>query len=165
MMHVVCDDDCIDKIMTNLKVIGKIGPGFKINTKGKYLQLDDTTYWQGFIRWYRGDSRSTMYERVHATIVSSLKVVSMAINDFREVPDIPQRLYNDCSPRDFLVIMYDILGNSRNGLENLKDTYDPDPTLSSRLEMDIISVRNQLTKIKTNLGDSIQDNSRQSLDI
>jgi len=36
----------------------------KINTKDKYLKLDDTTWWQGVFRWYRGDSRITMYEKI-----------------------------------------------------------------------------------------------------
>ena len=153
MKHVICDDDCIDKLLTNLKVIGKIGPGFKINTKGKYIQLDDTTYWQGFTRWYRGDSRDTMYEKIHSTINSCNKVILMAINDYGEDPSKSFSIYNDCSPQDFLSIIYDILRNAKNGLENLKDTYNSDPTLSSRLEIDIISIRNQLQLLFETLGD------------
>lgn len=152
MKHVICDDDCIDKLLTNLKVIGKIGPGFKINTKGKYIQLDDTTYWQGFTRWYRGDSRDTMYEKIHNTIVSCNKVIMMVINDFKEDPNKVSHLYNDCTPSDFLEIMYNILRNAKNGMECLKDTYNSDPTLSSRLEIDIISVQNQIFLINSTIN-------------
>ena len=152
MKHVICDDDCIDKLLTNLKVIGKIGPGFKINTKEKYIHLDDTTYWQGLLRWYRGDSRDTMYEKIHSTIISSNKVVLMAINDYNEQPNLCCPIYNDCNPTDFLGIIVDILKNSKNGLENLKDTYNSDQTLSSRLEIDILSIKNQINMIEEKLG-------------
>jgi len=152
MHHIVCDDDCVDKLMTNLKVIGKIGPGFKIDTKGKYLKLDDTTYWQGATRWYRGDSRDTMYEKVHSNILSSLKIINMAINDNISNPDTPLTIYNNVSPTDFLVTMHDILKNTRIGLENLRDTYNADSTLTSRLEMDIISVQNQVALILKNVN-------------
>lgn len=153
MNTIVCDDDYINKLLTNLKVIGKIGPGFKINTKGKYLQLDDTTYWQGLLRWYRGDSRNTMYEKVHSTISASQKIVNMLIRDLNYNPEEPKEIYNNCTPGDFLRIVYQILKGAKSGMESLKDTYDPDPTLSSRLEMDIISVSNQLLQIDRTLNE------------
>lgn len=149
MKHIICDEDHVDKTMTNLKVIGKIGPGFKVNTKGKYLQLDDTTYWQGVMRWYRGDSRTTMYEKIHSTVHSSLLIVNMAITDLEDSPDKVFMIYHNCTPSEFLKIMLDILKSSRVGMDNLKDTYDPDPTLSSRLEMDILSVKNQINIISS----------------
>lgn len=165
MNHIVCDNDCIDKLMTNLKVIGKIGPGFKIDTKGKYLKLDDTTYWQGALRWYRGDNRDTMYEKVHSTILSSLKIITMAIKDIKENSQIPMDIYNSVSPEDFIITMYDILKNSKVGLENLKDTYNSDSTLTSRLEMDIISVQNQLILISKNVEIPRNFQERNSFDV
>lgn len=152
MKHIICEEDHVDKTMTNLKVIGKIGPGFKVNTKGKYLQLDDTTYWQGATRWFRGDSRNTMYEKIHSTIHNSFTIINMAISDYRENPNQSQGIYHNTTPGDFLVTMSEILQQTKIGMENLKDTYDPDPTLSSRLEIDILSVRNQLSSINSLLG-------------
>jgi hypothetical protein len=138
----ICDEDYVNKTMTNLKVIGKIGPGSKVNTKGKYLQLDDTTYWQGALRWYRGDNRDTMYGTIHNTIRNSLKIVNMAISI--ENPNQCMEMYNNCTQLDFIGTMYEILKESLIGMENLKDTYDPDPGMSSRLEMDILLIKNQL---------------------
>lgn len=155
MKHIICDEDHVDKTMTNLKVIGKIGPGFKVNTKGKYLQLDDTTYWQGALRWFRGDSRTTMYEKIHSTVHSSLLIVNMAISDYIENPNESIVIYYNSTPHEFLTIMYDILKSAKVGMDNLKDTYDPDPTLSSRLEMDILSVKNQLTTISNKISNII----------
>lgn len=152
MKHIICEEDHVDKTMTNLKVIGKIGPGFKVNTKGKYLQLDDTTYWQGAMRWFRGDSRNTMYEKIHSTIYNSFTIINMAISDYRENPHQSSGVYQNSTPGDFLLTMSEILQQTKIGMENLKDTYDPDPTLSSRLEIDILSVRNQLSSINSLLG-------------
>lgn len=152
MNPIICDDECVERLITNLNVLGKIGPNFKINTKEKYLQLDDTTYWQGVVRWWRGDSRKTMYEKIHSTIVTSLRVITMAIGDFNERPDQLMTVYNDNTPREFLTLMYEVLHKTKTGLENLRDTYDNDPTLASRLQMNVNSIKNQIMLISRSTG-------------
>lgn len=150
MNRVICDDHWLERLMTNLRVLGKLGPGFKINTKGRYLKLDDTTYWQGVTRWYRGDSRDTMYEKVHTSVTSVNKLLTLLLEDIRVAPDIQNEFYGDCTPRVFMGILGDVLESAKLGLDNLKDTYENDPTLASRLEMDIANIKNQINIIQHN---------------
>lgn len=143
--------DCTEKLIIDLKVISKIGPGSKINTKEKYLELDDTTWWQGALRWYRGDSRQTTCDKIHLTILYSSSIVNLAINDLKDKLESPLPMYLDSTPLEFLEIMLKNLESAKIGLENLKDTYIHDTTLSSKLEMDISSVIRQISTISKNI--------------
>jgi len=140
--------DCIEKLIIDLKVISKIGPGTKINTKEKYLELDDTTWWQGALRWYRGDSRQTSSDKIHTTINSCSTIINLAIQDLNEKLSIPLPMYLDSTPEDFLEIMLTNLKSAKIGLENLKDTYIHDITLSSKIEMDISSINRMINLIE-----------------
>lgn len=142
--------DCIEKLIIDLKVISKIGPGTKINTKEKYLELDDTTWWQGALRWYRGDSRQTSSDKIHTTITSCSTIINLAIQDIKEKLSVPLPMYLDSTPEEFLEIMLTNLKSAKIGLENLKDTYIHDTTLSSKLEMDISSVNRMINLIEKN---------------
>lgn len=140
--------DSTEKLLIDLKVISKIGPGTKVNTKEKYLELDDTTWWQGAIRWYRGDSRQTSSDKIHNTVMSCSTIVNSAVNDYKESLKSPLPMYLDSVPEDFLLLMYHNLKLARTGIENLKDTYIHDTTLSSKLEMDIASLSRQILTIE-----------------
>jgi len=140
--------DCIEKLIIDLKVISKIGPGTKINTKEKYLELDDTTWWQGALRWYREDSRQTSSDKIHTTINSCSTIINLAIQDLNEKLSIPLPMYLDSTPEDFLEIMLTNLKSAKIGLENLKDTYIHDITLSSKIEMDISSINRMINLIE-----------------
>lgn len=144
----MCNVDCVEKLMIDLKVLSKIGPGSKINTKEKYLELDDTTWWQGAIRWYRGDSRQTTSDKIHTSVMGCSSIINSAINDYKDNLDTPLPMYLDSTPEDFLILMFGNLSGARIGIENLRDTYIHDNTLSSKLEMDIASVKRQLSLIE-----------------
>lgn len=143
--------DSTEKLLIDLKVISKIGPGTKVNTKEKYLELDDTTWWQGALRWYRGDSRQTSSDKIHNTVASCATIINSAINDYKEKLQSPLPLYLDSLPEEFLILMHNNLKAARVGLENLKDTYIHDTTLSSKLEMDIASLSRQILSIEKNI--------------
>jgi len=140
--------DCIEKLMIDLKVISKIGPGSKINTKEKYLEIDDTTWWQGALRWYRGDSRQTTSDKIHITISSCSHVINNAISEYRENQDTPIPMFLNSSPKDFLIMIHTGLKGANTGVENLRDTYIHDNTLSSKLEFDILSISRQINLIE-----------------
>lgn len=155
----MCDIEYADKLITDLGVIGKIGPGTKINTKNKYLKLDDTTWWQGATRWYRGDSRDTTYDKIHLAISNSYRFIKLALEDISKNPYETSSIYMENTPGEFLIILSDILRKAKTGIENLRDTYIHDSTISSRFEKDIISIRNQLSVINKTVGSSERSNS------
>ncbi len=111
----MCDTDCVEKLLTDLNVLGKIGTGFKINTKDKFLKLDDTKWWQGALRWYRGDSRDTMYEKVHTTVNNSLRFLNLAITDLKKTNNSTVSVYMNSTPENFLRILFDILKKTKVG--------------------------------------------------
>ena len=151
MLKSMCSVECVKTLLVNLKVLGKIGPGSKINTKEKYLELDDTTWYQSALRWYRGDSRYTTSDKIQTTIKKSSIIVNNAIKDLHENGDYLSEKYINSTPEDFLTLVLGILKNAKIGVENLKDTYVHDTTLSSQLEMDISSLDRQIKTIEKNL--------------
>ena len=66
-------------ILINLKVIGKIGPGDKINTKKKHFDKDNTSWYQPFLRLYRGDSRECSINQVNCLINEANNLITVAI--------------------------------------------------------------------------------------
>jgi hypothetical protein len=144
----MCSSECVENLMINLRVIGKIEPGFKINTKETHLELDNTTQWQFLLRWYRGDSRYTTIGKIHSIITNSSHIINQAINDFTDKIFSPMEMYLNNTPEGFLKIMLNILLDTEIGLKNLRDTYKQYITTSSKLEMEIESTNRQINSIK-----------------
>lgn len=132
--------DRVETLMVNLRVLGKVGPGMKVNTKEKYLEIDDTQWYQSFLRWFRGDKRDSAVDKIH-TIAQDIGIlINTAIRDIRENRNDPSDLYMGSSPEEFLYTIAVIVDAAKTGIENLKDTYHHDTTLASKLELIVDSL-------------------------
>lgn len=134
-------DEIIEEVLINLRVMGKIEPLMKLNTKEKYLELDESVWWtQGLYRTIRGDSKKTALSKIHNTITKSMMILNLVLNNHLSI--------SFTTKNEFVSDMYKILEKTHQGLNNLADTYSKHKTFTSELELDIESVKRQLQLIR-----------------
>ena len=63
-------------------------------------------------------------------------------------------MYLEMKPLDFIEDLRNILLNTKKGIQSLKDTYNYDTTLSSKLEMDINLIKRQIKNIENILKEN-----------
>ena len=131
-------------ILINLKVIGQIGPGDKINTKKKHFDIDNTSWYQSFLRLYRGDPLECSINQVHYLINEANNLITVAIKSTQTfiTSETDEFFYKNFSPNEFLKMLWGerIIHNALTGVENFKDTYNNDSNITSRLEC-LITIR------------------------
>lgn len=132
-------------LIINLKVIGKIGTGFKINTKEKYIELDDSTWYQWALRKYRGDTRYSSITKINDTVEQVKFLIRIALEEV-ESERIHDR-YMGRTPRDFLEFIRGVLEETVKGLKNLMNTYTRDTTIYSQLEMNLFVLEKNMADI------------------
>jgi hypothetical protein len=142
----------IQHLFVDLAVLGKVGSGYKINTKGVYLELDDSKWYQPASRWFRGDSRHSTMEKINSTIETTSLLV-------KEVCDYPTEMYMKMSSKVFLEKIYTIVKEAIAGLENLSGTYHKDITICSQLRFGILTLQQTCKDIENFLGIIPDDNS------
>jgi len=142
----MCSSECLDNLIINLKVLGKISAGSKINTKEKYLEIDSNTWGQAVIRWIRGDNRKATCDSIHSIISSASHVIQHSLKS----------THNELVEEKFLHMTHDELLESihkdrkkvKRGVASLKDTYIHDTTLSSKLEIELGVIQRQIDSIE-----------------
>ena len=119
-------------LIINLKVLGELDKGVKLNTREKYFTLDNITWYQGLKRFYRRDDRSVTYEKISYLI--------------RNIQD----LANNCTdgPRslglenigELCAYLNPVLEKSKIGLRSLQNTYEEDKTFVNQIDVEISSI-------------------------
>lgn len=138
-------------ILINLKVIGKIGPGDKINTKKKHFDKDNTSWYQPFLRLYRGDSRECCINQINYLINETNTLITLAIKSKQiGLSKTDEFFYKNFSPNEFLKMLWDerIIHNALTGVENLKDTYNNDSNITSRIECLVTILRKNIIELE-----------------
>lgn len=138
----------MDIMFVNMKVLGKLGPGMKINTKGKYFEIDDTTWYQFAFRWFRGDNRDISFDKVQQTISQFVKLSKEAIVDYKYANIEINEKYLDNTPEEFIKKCKHISINVIKGLGSLKDTYIHDETFCCKIDFQIESIQTLLKLIE-----------------
>ena len=118
-------------LIINLKILGQIDTGMKINTQQQYFTLDDKRF-QNFTRWYRTDNRHYTYEKI-SNLVENLSRL------YSEEKQPPVGYTNEN--------FKEILENAVTGLCKLKTTYMDDKTFVSMLEVEIDLLNRIVAKI------------------
>ena len=144
---------CVEKntkdLLINLKVLGKIGAEYKLNTKGKYLELDDSTWFQWLQRKYRGDTRYCSIEKVDKIIEETKQVVEELIQNIKNNNQISYIGHNS---KEFLNILLKHIQEARVGIENLKNTYNYDTVSSSQFHLHSLILDKCIKDIQENLS-------------
>lgn len=159
----MCSFDNTEKILVNLKVIGRLLEGSKLHISDSYFEIDNTnSIYQGIIRWYKRDGRNNTLNLLKQLILSTSNEISRLIitetcrkdkEKNRDLLDTLDKLNitKENSVRidnvSLLKTLGDDLNGSLKGLNNLKETYNSDVNFQSRIELLITSIKNQIEQI------------------
>jgi hypothetical protein len=153
----MCSIECTKNLLVDLRTLGKIEEGKKINTKEKYISSDDTTFLQPLWRWYRGDSRISTGNKIEKVLTCSSNLIEKAVMDVNNGYDDPKDIYIKIPPSKFLDDIRVVLVQANAGVKNLRDTYVQDDTISSKLEMHIQTLGRQIEIINETLKNTKEE--------
>ena len=136
----------VQNLLINLKVLSQIGPGDKINTKEKNIEIDNNNWGQSLRRTYRGDDRKLTFDMINNLITTLTLIIQKSLegdaNEYIEEKSVHM------TNQELLKEVHKELEGVRKGLENLRETYFQDATLASKMELCIGTVRRQITSIE-----------------
>jgi hypothetical protein len=135
--------DVLDHLIYNVNEIGKIPYGYKVNTRNKYIAIENSIY-SPCIRWLFGDSRNKTVE----TITSDVKTLCLLADTISEsFYFLPPYLSIDINESEYsienkiankkqdrkkkLQQIISTLKRAINGINNLCNTYNNDPIINS----------------------------------
>ena len=74
----------LKSIIINLKVVGQLEKGSKLNTREKFFFIDEKSWSQGMKRMYRQDDRNETYEKISLLIqfVGNIRKIHKFINKY-----------------------------------------------------------------------------------
>lgn len=104
----------IDTVISNLKFIGKIQVGDKINIHDKSIYKNLTWFDTLLRQFYYGDSRQHALFFIQDTINNALEIL-----DYRNLGKEPENI-------EFCKNLINDLKNALKGLENIRETYIDD---------------------------------------
>ena len=125
-------------VLINLKILGKLDTGIKINTKNPIFSLDENGWKAMVTRTWRVDDRNQTYDKI-----------SKLVEDVSQLLDSKQ--YSNELYKDILneaVDFKDIIDAAITGLTKLKGTYINDKTFVAKIEVEIGLLTRLSNKIK-----------------
>lgn len=111
--------DQYNRLLVNLKILASVQPFQKLNTKsGEHLFIESGRF-EFLYRWMREDSRSNTVKRLGEIVHDAETSLS---KDNEDLEGHQERLRSQ-------------LVESKNGLLNLRQTYESDPTISAHFDV------------------------------
>jgi uncharacterized protein YjcR len=123
------NEDFIDLIITNLKIISKIKVNEKLCIRKGHLQIDRDYKLQSLKRWFYHDSRETALNYIK-DLLRNLVYLMNNISRFKK--------------EELLFILTRILNETDSveiGIKNLKVTYNDDPVTTVTLDNILLKLR------------------------
>jgi len=150
-------ENTFDLIIRNLKIISSIKPNDKIIKKGSTIKIDSPYIYQGMSRYWNGDSRKESLNHIEHIIDITFNKIDLIYSN-----EIEHRTgglndtnyynkgqsYFETENTQKLQIFSNELKNSINGLNNLKQTYNTDISICSRIEVVIEKINLRIKKIQ-----------------
>jgi hypothetical protein len=124
------NEEYIDNLITNLKVIGLIEINDKLVIRKGHLQIDHESNIRSLIRWFNRDSRDSILKFIKEVFRNIYHVINKIKS--KEITDESSWIFTRIISEFEKVEM---------GLNNLKITYSPDPVV-------IVTIDNIITKMK-----------------
>ena len=136
------------RIIIELGVIGQITRGYKLNTKEAFISIDDSTWYQGALRKYRGDSRQMMLSKITKLVDETEELVNRALEMIQQDQEDKTSQFLNRKPKDFLKEFGKYIRQCQEGLGNLKLTYSQDKTVTACLDMSLLTLANCIKEIQ-----------------
>jgi hypothetical protein len=144
-----CSEEHTKTLLINLNALGQIKPGYKLNSKEKYIELDDSTLYQGVLRMYRGDSRKASVEMVDGIVEQTELLINRAIDQKNNEEEMG--IFLNGTAFQFLELIYPKIREAIVGIKNLKDNYNADTTISSKFDLNIIRLSKKQMDVEHHL--------------
>lgn len=128
--------DTIDELLFNLRILGQVTRGRRINTTKQYLFVEDECLAQGVYRWKDGAGRDKCAERI-------VKEIKTLITISELLCEIVETNLNDVRV-DTLASIKTVLAACIQGISNLCVTYD-DPNFTGKVQATIDAIYKHLT--------------------
>lgn len=132
-----------EELLIDLNTVAKIHVGQKINTQGKYIQIDKTSIFQGVVRYLHGDDRAKTYHKLSYVMHQSALALGTMVQSIKLHP-------HTTDSYESFNILSDKLTAAVDGLHNLSVTYADDVnmyTSITKLANTIFSIVEQYKKI------------------
>ena len=114
------NEESIDNIITNLKIISLVKIDEKLSIRKGHLQIDTSSNLQFIKRWFFRDSRDIILLFVK-DLIRNITTLIQKIDNYREREWILSRILSE-------------MENAKAGLINLKTTYSDDPIMVVKFE-------------------------------
>lgn len=136
------ENDFLDYIFTNLKVIARIEENGKVCVRNGNLHLE-TNYFQVLSRWLYSDNRDSTLRFIKNIISCCIS----ASKNILTLPDIPKPQVITLSR------IKTSLSLAKKGLVNIKVTYKDDITIQSSIEVILEKIDLHIKEIDDTIGD------------
>lgn len=111
--------DHVERLFINLKIIASVQPFQKLNTKGgEHLVIETGTWTPSVMRWLREDGR-----------MNTVKRISEILNE------ADRTLHLDSTEEEAVTRLRAQLRCTEQGLSNLRQTYETDPTTTAHFDV------------------------------
>ena len=132
------NEEYIDNLITNLKVIGLIEINDKLIIRKGHLQIDHESNIRSIIRWFNRDSRDSILKFIKEVFRNIYHVINKIKS--KEITDESSWIFTRIISEFEKVEM---------GLNNLKITYSPDPVVIVTIDNIIIKMKEIYEQIKS----------------
>lgn len=132
------NENFIDNIITNLKILGLLQINEKLSIRKGHLQIDRESNIQGVRRWISRDSREFSLVFIKE-IIRNINTLFYKLKT--ELPSCKQQVYDTEEIHWVINRILPELENSEQGLANLRTTYTNDTVISVQIENMIYKIR------------------------
>ena len=161
-------DTEFELIVRNLKIISNIKPNDKLVKHGDTIKIDTPYIYQGISRYWNGDSRKDSLSHIEELVINTFTQIDLIYGN-----EIEQRTgglsgtnnyysqgqsYFETENTQKLQIFSNELKNVISGLSNLKQTYNTDISICSRIEVVIEKINLRIKKIQELFHINISNN-------
>lgn len=137
------NDEFIDDIMANLKVIGMLQKNSKLCVRKGKLAIDDESHFQFLRRWLKRDSRDSVLMHMKNTIVNAINTSKVLLNESK---------YSE-HDKWVLLRLNEEMRACEMGIVNLKTTYAGDAMMVASLDVLIERLRASYDDISKKIND------------
>ena len=141
-------DSETERVMRNLSILGSVSQNDKINTNGDIFIIYVPTVMRGMMRLWYGEARQCNIQRLQETVRMATNAIRQYVTDIQQMTGDDQR-FQKATKELWCKRLIRTLADSRNGLNNLQQTYRDDVTMHTQVKMLIDEVTDFLQIIQT----------------
>jgi hypothetical protein len=124
----------IDEVLINLKIIGHIKKNQKLSIAEKLLDVDKYPFFQPLFRWINNDNRHDTVNFITHLLNESGRHTDELIDDIKKFKKDNVDEITKMHSEKLLISVRDELENAKQGLLNIKNTYNDNPKVKYTLE-------------------------------